>query len=99
AAAATPTRTGVEASMSCASATRPSAHQAENTARLTGRSRLTRTGCRKWIGTKESAAAKTTTANEVHSPVWTTNRVKTTMFHTTGNPLKKFSDVFIPVSA
>ncbi len=43
--------------------------------------------------------AITTTANDTHGPGSMTNRVKTIMFHTTGKPLKKFSFVFIPVSA
>ena len=43
--------------------------------------------------------AITTTANDTHSPGSMTNSVNTTMFQTTGNPLKKFSFVFMPVSA
>ena len=43
--------------------------------------------------------ASTTTAKDTHGPGSMTKRVKTIMFHTTGKPLKKFSVVFMPVSA
>src|SRR5204862_210817 len=51
------------------------------------------------MGRKVRTPATTTTANETHGPGSMTKSVNTTMFQTTGNPLKKFSFVFIPVSA
>ena len=74
-------------------------HQMKKTGRLNPRKRCTRTGCRKLIGRKVRMPAKTTTAKDTHSPGSMTNSVNTTMFQTTGNPLKKFSFVFMPVSA
>ncbi|MNE89433.1 hypothetical protein D3C80_1868400 [compost metagenome] len=69
------------------------------TARLSGRNRFTRTGCRKLIGRNVRNTEMVTTVMAVVALASMTNRVNTTMFHTTGKPEKKYSSVFIPISA
>ena len=59
------------------------------TARLSGRRRWTRTGCRKLIGMKVSTTETKTTIDAAISLASMTNSVNTTMFQTTGKPEKK----------
>ncbi|MNL70442.1 hypothetical protein D3C87_1954460 [compost metagenome] len=51
------------------------------------------------IGRKVSTTDTKTTIEAVSSLAWMTKSVKTTMFQTTGKPEKKYSSVFMPMSA
>ena len=75
------------------------AHQMKKTARLSSRRRRTRTGCRKLMGRNVRTTETDTTIIAVVALASMTNSVNTTMFQTTGKPEKKYSSVFMPVSA